>query len=483
MSETLPLLPLVLDRTPAALGMALAQEGIATVERKSAPLGGRFVLYDSRRARPDGLAANQVPIDIDWLRRGATEDPFEALADERSCRAGWWVGGFDLEEEVARVDKGTIRRQLMAALAARLQAEGGVWLRIAAYPFPYRSAFNFRIDHDDYQPHDFDATLRAIRGHEGATTHFVCAADFVDQPTALARLDGLDVGSHAFRHHTFRDEDENRANIARGIEALRSHGIEPSGFAAPHGRFNRGMLAVLESLGVTHSSDFGVAYDELPFWPTRSQVLEIPIHPICLGLFLEAAARRAPHDRDVADRAAAAAAEHFRRVVRTKFEASEPIFLYGHPTGRIGRYPEVLIAALSSAAELSAVWRTTYTQFAAWWRERHAVRYSVVERDERLVLTLERLPSRHRLAAELCRGAHVARFPLDAPSIEFATSALAFEGRRRAPRAAVMRVDRPHGLKRHLINYLDWERVTPLDELRSDTLRRRVKRWLRQIKN
>lgn len=483
MTDTLPLLPLVLDRTPATLGIALAQEGIATVDRAAEPRAGRFVLWDSKQGRGNSWFPGQIPIDVNELRRTQVDDPFEALADERSARAGWWLDGFDLAEDVARIDKGTVRRRLMGALASRIQAEGGIWLRLSAYPFPYRAAFNFRIDHDDYEPADFETTLDALRGHESATTHFVCAADFVEQPRALEPLRGLDVGSHGYRHHTFRDSDENRANIARGIEALERFGIRPNGFAAPHGRFTRGLLAVLESLGVTYSSDFALTYDDLPFWPSGSNVLEIPIHPICLGLFVEAAERRSPGDLVVRERAAAAAAEHFRRVARLKYDAGEPIFLYGHPTGRLGRYPEVLKAALESVAHLSAVWRVTYRQFAEWWRARHDIRYSVVAQDDRLHLTVGKLPHPHRLAAEFCRGSHVARFPVDAVHTEFSPSALAFEGRRRSPRPAVMRIDRPHGLKRRLIDLLDWERVTPVEELRTDTLRRRVKRWLRQIRD
>ncbi|MBX3411966.1 MAG: polysaccharide deacetylase family protein [Pirellulales bacterium] len=483
MPNTLPLLPLVLDRTPESLRIALAQEGVATVERASAPRGGRFVLWDSKQGRLNSLLPGQIALDINEFRATQAEDPFVALADERAARAGWWVEGFDLSEEVSRVDKGTVRRRLMAALAARLQAEGGVWLRTSPYPFPYRTAFNFRLDHDDYVADDYDATLDAIRGHEAATTHFVCAADFVEQPQALARLRGMDVGSHGYRHHTFRDAEENRTNIARGIEALERHGIHPCGFAAPHGRFNRGLLAVLESLGVTHSSDFALAYDDLPFWPSGSRVLEIPIHPICLGLFVEAAERRSPGDRAVRERGVAATAEHFRRIARLKHDSGEPIFLYGHPTGRLGRYPEVLKAAFDSVATLGAVWHVSYRQFAEWWRTRHALRYSVVEQDDRLRVVFEELPRTHRVAAEFCRGSHVARFSLEGLQTDFSPHALAFEGRRRSPRATVMRVDRPHGLKRRLIELLDWERVTPVEELRGDTLRRRVKRWLRQIRD
>ncbi len=77
-------------------------------------------------------------------------------------------------------------------------------------------------------------------------------------------LRGFDVGSHGYRHHTYHFAKDNLANVRRGIGVLRQAGLEPSGYAAPHGRFNRGLLAGLEELGVTHSSEFALAYDELP---------------------------------------------------------------------------------------------------------------------------------------------------------------------------------------------------------------------------
>ena len=37
----------------------------------------------------------------------------------------------------------------------------------------------------------------------------------------------------------------------------------------------------------------------------------------------------------------------------------EPVFLYGHPTGRLGRYPEVLRAVFETVDGFGAVWKTT----------------------------------------------------------------------------------------------------------------------------
>src|SRR5207244_3181934 len=108
----------------------------------------------------------------------------------------------------------------------------------------------------------------------------VCGSTHESQPEALARLRGGDVGSHGYWHHTYADADDNLRNVARGIEVLRAAGIEPSGFVAPHGRFNGGLLDALQRLGVTHSSEFALAYDDWPFFPRGSSLLQIPVHPV-----------------------------------------------------------------------------------------------------------------------------------------------------------------------------------------------------------
>ena len=73
------------------------------------------------------------------------------------------------------------------------------------------------------------------------------------------------------------------------------------------------------------------------------------------------------HLGGVDDTAVAIAIEHFRSVIRAKHAAGEPIFLYGHPTGRLGRYPEVLESIFREIDVRSDVWRVTMSEWAAWW--------------------------------------------------------------------------------------------------------------------
>jgi hypothetical protein len=389
-------------------------------------------------------------------------------------------------EEIARHEKREIRRRLMLGLRRLIEAAGGAWVKLGAYPFPHRSAFNFRIDYDDYEPEDFERTLAALAGHEDATSHFVCASPYEGRGEALDRLRGLDVGSHGYWHHTYRDFDDNLENIRRGIEVLQSAGIEPSGFVAPHGRFNAGLHEAMQRLGVGHSSEFGLAYDDLPFLPRGGDVLQIPVDPVSLGIVLEAAARRATSgvagpalERKAAD----AASEYYAAAARTRYELGEPLFFYDHPTRRLGRYPQVLGDLFAVVDGFAAVWKTTFSQFAAWWRQRARLRLNVARRGEEFVVQCGGLPRGHRPALELWRDDRVAVMPLDRPQIAFSPEALAFQRRAAArPLVRPKRIDERPTLKNAVKRMIDWEKVTPADEIRVRSWRGLMKKALRYLR-
>lgn len=478
--ERYPLLPLILHRVPWAVREVLAQEGVPFRWYTPGLPEGRFVLLDSRRVRRPAIVPGQVALDVAQLRNGP-HDPLAELQDERSARQRWRIGGITVSEEVARVDRRAVRQRLVRRLRGLIERAGGIWLAVSPFPFPYRTALNFRIDYDQYDAADFKATLGAIAGREEATSHFVNAAAYLRHENALAQLRGLDVGSHGYRHHTYRSVEENLANIRRGIETLRTFGIEPSGFAAPHGRFYRPLLFALEILGIGHSSEFGLAYDELPFVPRGSHVLQIPVHPICLGLFLEAVDGQAARRRSATRHLVRLACEHFLATMQGKYRAGEPLFFYGHPTGRLGRHPELLHTVLETGSALSLVWKTTLSGFAAWWRARAQTQLRVVRRGEKYLVLLDRQPSGYQLAVDYWRGTHVARMPLAGRSLMFAPASLVYERRVACPAAPPVRANRPEGLRSRIRRWIDWERETPLEEIPRGDWRHWAKRTLRRF--
>lgn len=474
-----PLLPLVLDQVPPGLRQALAQEGVPFVLRSTGAAEGRFVLFDSQIGPCRWLAADQTAIDVNLVRQGLRRDPLAALTDETARLHSWQIGGYEITEQIARYDKRELRHFVVSRLRNEIQRHGGVWLRVSAYPYPYRGAVNFRIDYDDYHPRRFDATLEIVAKHAGATSHYVNAAAFRRLDDELVRMRGLDVGSHGYWHHTYLSLAENLRNLRRGITALRNAGIEPAGFVAPHGRFNPALLAALEEEGISHSSEFQLAYDELPFFPRGSHVLQIPIHPVCLELFLEAARRR----RDAtgsAGPAVATATSYLRRAVESKYAAGDPLFFYGHPTSPLGCHPQALEAVFEAAASCPAVWPVTLSEFGAWWRVRSGVRLTVQAEGDRLEVTTPHVPTDYRVAIEFCRAGQVAILPLENPRLQFSPEALVYERRAWEPAVRAVRIDRPQGLRAHLKQLLDWEKVTPIEEIAADNWRGWAKKTLRR---
>ncbi len=157
----------------------------------------------------------------------------------------------------------------------------------------------------------------------------------------------FDTQSHGHYHVVYRDPGANRRNLGRAHRVLAESGFEPVGFAAPHGRWNAGLDAAMEELGYLYSSDFQLGYDDFPFFPWRgdrfSTVLQVPIHPVCEGLFLEAGIDQG---RAIAD--------YLVRVVRARVDAGEPAFVYGHPERRLARFPQVLAALDASISRRRA---------------------------------------------------------------------------------------------------------------------------------
>jgi hypothetical protein len=367
-----------------------------------------------------------------------------------------------------------------------VEAAGGVWARLAPFPAGYRSAFCFRFDHDAYVAEDFNAVVAAIAGHEEATTHFICGATHGEHLGALERLDGLDVGSHGFYHHTYADAAENRRNIARGIDVLRRCGIDPSGFAAPHGRSPQSLGAVLAELGVTHSSEFAAAFDDLPYRNERCP-WQIPIHPVCLGIVLESLDADQAADPTARQAAADAVAEYFVSVADAKRAAGELCVLYGHPDGRLGRYPHILRTLLEHVAGRSDVWRTNLTSLAWWFDLRDRTRWSLWDTADGW--TIRHLDAADTsafdatLSLELNVGAEAASVPLDGRPTHLVRRSML----RPAAASSADELPRPSrreflsGIKPRLRRWLDWERTTPIAEIGTDHWRGRLKRTLRRV--
>ena len=480
-NRTLPDLPLLLWKTPPALRGLLEQEGVAFRDVGDAhPLAfrsGRFVLFDGRRHPRSELRSllkpEHVAIDVDLLR-DRDGDPFATLLDTTARETTWRLQHQSVTERVSRVDRSRLRAKILGRLRDVVTQAGGLWARLAPYPYPYRSAFNLRVDLDEDVPADYFAFAEARRPIDDATTHFVSTRAYGDRPEVLADLRRLDTHSHGHHHVVYREAEANRVNLRRAADILDVAGIEGRGFAGPHGRWNARLDEVMEEAGVAFSSEFGVGYDDLPFfaWTGQrpSRVLQIPVHPICEGLFFDAGA-------DGPEPVIA----HLTSVIRAKIDAGEPAFVYGHPERRLGRFPEIVTAIADAISDEPLTWRVDLSTFARWWRWRLARDWSIVPKGERgYEVQVDEWDAAYPLGLEVVRGRHAATIPLQGPVTPLDPSDLAYT--RTPPGYALpdpLPFRRERGWRSAVRRALDWETVTPIEDLPNLSVRSRLKREIR----
>jgi hypothetical protein len=482
-SPLLASIPLLLWKTPPGLELVLAQEGVAFQTVKDPhPLSfraGRFVLFDSRAVAPISLrsllSSDHVMIDIDDLRRDEPVDPFAALLDHQTARATWRIGPIAVSERVGRFPKGWIRRRVISRLREAVTAAGSVWIRLAPFPYPYRSAFSFRADLDESVPEDYHRFAAARDRLGDCCTHFVSTHAYTHHRAVLQDLLHRDTQSHGHFHHVYREPESNRVNVERAHRILCSSGIEPVGFAAPHGRWRRSLDDELEELGYLYSSDFQIGYDDLPFFPWKvnrfSRILQIPVHPVCEGLFLDAGVR----DPGLIG-------EYFRATLTAKLEAGELAALYGHPERRLGRMPGILKMIREALENQPLVWRATFTELARWWRWRAERRWLVIPRaDNRLEIQFDEWDSEYDLSLEIQRGRFQCSLPVTGPRMSLGLAGLVYQ--RHEPSEARLG---PPAFERETLSLrqavraaIDWETVTPIGDIPQSSISNRLKRGLR----
>ena len=470
-------------KTPPGLALVLGQEGVPFHAVKDPhPFSfraGTFVLFDSRSVSASSirplLDRTHVLIDVDDFRRGETLDPFAALVENRAARASWTVGNFTVSERVARYPKGSIRRRLIGRIRDSVIGAGGVWMRISPFPYPYQSAFSFRADLDESVPEDYHRFAAARASLGPCSTHFVSTYAYTHDRSVLSDLKRHDTQSHGHFHHVYREPESNRMNLERAHKILCSSGIEPVGFAGPHGRWRESVDEQLEDLGYLYSSDFQIGYDDFPFYPWRgdrfSRVLQIPVHPVCEGLFLDAGVR----DPELIG-------EYFGQVIRSRLDAGELAVIYGHPERRLGRMPEIMRAIGEAVDRQPLVWRASFSALARWWRWRAERRWIVIPRDhERLDIQFDEWNTDYPIALDIERGNFRCSVPVTGPRMSIGLSGLVYERRDPVDPGLDQAVSGPRTLSlRHAVQAaIDWETVTPLDDIPRSSIPNRVKRGIR----
>ncbi|MGA7160565.1 MAG: polysaccharide deacetylase family protein [Bacteroidota bacterium] len=298
------------------------------------------------------------------------------IIDTRSKRKNFFFEKKRLPGEVvATVSKGNLRRFVTAILQFLHHQREIPFVHKWYYPENRETIFTFRVDSDQGTPTDVDNLHALCDNHSIKTMWFVDTKSHEQWLSRFKYFGHQEIGIHCYDHLTYSSEDKNRQNFLKALSLLKSEGIDPKGVAAPYGTWNASVVSVFEEVGAGFSSEFGLDYDDLPFFPfveTKfSPVLQLPIHPICVGSM-----RRAGYSNDEMKK-------YFFQLIDIKLAQREPLCLYHHPTHHHLDLFEDLFKYIRS----KKIDNFSYSEYASWWRKRDETVWSFQYHKERNELT------------------------------------------------------------------------------------------------
>jgi peptidoglycan/xylan/chitin deacetylase (PgdA/CDA1 family) len=395
------------------------------------------------------------------------------------------TGAGAVREKVARFPKMPASRALSRAVSEAFRAAGLDRASIWYYPGAYRSVFNFRYDLDEDIGDALEKIASVASGYKDCSTMFCCCSSFEKNAYKIRDMagSGFDIQSHGYYHHTYADGRQNEFNIRRSLEYLVKSGIRAEGFAAPKGIWNKALQAALERHGFLYSSEFALDYCGLPFYPAPegcpSKVLQIPIYPVCWGLF-----------RDAGIRADRAILDHMKAAVSFMHKNGMPAIIYGHPGESISDDTKILSELYEHSCSLAGMWRTTLSGFARWWNARNGLDFKRLDIDnENGVLSYElsdpAVPSGACLRILTANG-RSAYCGLTGRSGRADLKGLAYEEAADSGADIFPCAERIWGapyasrLKEYVAGLIDWEECTPISELQRNSLSSNIKYLLRR---
>ena len=147
---------------------------------------------------------------------------------------------------------------------------------------------------------------------------------------------------------------------------------------------------------------------------------------------------------------------------------------------------QILLPGLVDRYRARVAQRTYVTEVALFTsvvRDQHAEEFIEVRQrgDGRLDVQFDEWDNRYPLGLEIMRGAHSAIVPVTGPCNPLRLEELAYERRSvRFDQPEPAPANRPHTWRTAVRSLLDWETVTPIDDLPTDSLPGRLKRELRR---
>jgi hypothetical protein len=261
-------------------------------------------------------------------------------------------------ERVSRVSRGQLLHFVHSALEFLHHQRGLFYVRLDSVPAGVENVFAFRVDTDGGTRSEIDELYRIARGFRKGFSWFLDVGSHRDWLDRFAAMEGQEIGVHCFEHRVFLDLKKDLENIRRAKSAMAGAGLTANAFAAPFGFWSPDLGRIIDGEGFSYSSEFGLAYDTMPFVPVIGNVrfgtLQVPVHPVSVGNL-----RRIGYS-------ATQMTAYYTRVMERKMRYREPLFFYHHP----GHHAWEVVERICTMASLPTVRSLTLGEYAAWWKRR-----------------------------------------------------------------------------------------------------------------
>ncbi|MBF0493816.1 MAG: hypothetical protein HQL28_01635 [Candidatus Omnitrophica bacterium] len=297
------------------------------------------------------------------------------------------------------------------------------------------NVFSLRIDADEYYEDKFPLYYPLFGKYIDCVSIFFNAYSFKNAvPIILKCKDlGVDIQSHAYYHYVYNDYAGNRYNINKAKKFFEDLGINTIGFAAPMGKWNPNLMRALEDEGYKYSSDFSYDYLGLPSRPVLSgracSILEIPIFPVAPELFIQEGYKDTKR-----------VAQYYKDAIDEMMRCNLPVIIYAH-TSKYTEIPSILEEVLDYALNVKKLIPKNMTDIYNMWT-------SIAENKNKA--EKESVKDTIKQPSEMFRGV-----PVKEPLLRKAKD-LAKE-------------------------FIDFERITPPDELRCNFVVKMLKLLARKI--
>jgi hypothetical protein len=434
-SAKLPVLPLMHVGLPRVVADTLREVGVPTAPLPRVPLiangCGQFVLFDSRNASSVSRVQKSTELGLQPIDLAAV---LTCLTDA---------------EHASPVGPHTVLMKCVECIKQQIELRGGVWLRIADFPFPYHSALSVAIGYPA-GVESADEVTHLPQRILPRLSHFVSSRSRADQLTHWQSLPGADVGWLVEPEDVESSRRKTLTHWTTRIERFREAGVAVRGLIESTAGLRLPAVRDLAGLGLVYSGQpdcvplcqsSAISREADGDWVRLATMSARDAVAAALRDFAVESPRRSTGGADVrldvAHVLAPEASELFSSLsdpacietlhewVRGHYRAGVPLFLVALAGGpSLGT---VLHRLQSATTRCPLMWQPTLGEFVRWRRLRKRLKLQVWRRSGSIDIQSETdLVDSVPWAIEIWKGNHVASLPLRQPEIQVGEDGLVF---------------------------------------------------------